>query len=78
MSIKEVNFEGNDLIPSENYSLRISMENLGLRNECRGMFQRKLCRLCEKPEQIIKGWTMRPIKEMFWKELKVCFVHSEV
>ena len=33
MSIKEMEFDGNDAVPSEDHSLRISMENLRLRDE---------------------------------------------
>ena len=32
MSIKEMEFDGNDVVPSEDHSLIISMENLRLRD----------------------------------------------
>ena len=34
MSIKETEFDGNDVVPTEDHSLRISMENLRLRDDC--------------------------------------------
>ena len=34
MSIKEMEFDGNDVVPSEDHSLRISLENLRLRDDC--------------------------------------------
>ena len=34
ISIKEMEFDGNDMIPSGDYSLRISVENLKLRDDC--------------------------------------------
>ena len=34
MSIKEMELDGNDVKPSEDHILRISMENLRLRNDC--------------------------------------------
>ena len=34
MSIKEMEFDANDALPSEDHSLKISMENLRLRDNC--------------------------------------------
>ena len=34
MSSKEMQFDGNDAVPSEDHSLRISMDNLRLRDDC--------------------------------------------
>ena len=36
MSSKEVEFDGNDEVPSKNHNLRIGMGNLRLRNDCKG------------------------------------------
>ena len=33
ISIKEMDFDGNYMVPSEDYSLRISMENMRLRDD---------------------------------------------
>ena len=34
MSIKEMEFDANDALPSEDHSLKISMENVRLRDDC--------------------------------------------
>ena len=34
MSSKEMEFDGNDVVPSQDHDLRISMENLRLRDDC--------------------------------------------
>ena len=34
MSSKEIEFDGNDVVPSEDHDLRISMENLRLKDYC--------------------------------------------
>ena len=34
MSSKEMEFDGNDVVPSEDHDLRISMKNLRLRDDC--------------------------------------------
>ena len=34
MSSKEMEFDGNDVVPSKDHDLRISMENLRLRDDC--------------------------------------------
>ena len=34
MSSKEIEFDGNDVVPSQDHDFRISMENLRLRDDC--------------------------------------------
>ena len=34
MSSKEMEFDGNDVVPSQDHDLRIRMENLRLRDDC--------------------------------------------
>ena len=34
MSSKEMELDGNDVVPSEDHDLRISIENLTLRDDC--------------------------------------------
>ena len=38
MSNKEMEFDGNDVVPSQDHDLRISIENLRLRDDCQMIY----------------------------------------
>ena len=78
MSSKEMKCDGNDVTSSENHNLRISMENLRLRDDCqseqhiRGSHQ---VSLKGQSSQLVDGQSDQA-KDVF-KQLEVCAAHPE-
>ena len=78
MSSKEMKFDGNDEVSSETHSLRISMENLRLRDHCqseqhiRGSHEVSLRR---QSSQLVDG-QLAQAKDVL-KQLEVCTAHPE-
>ena len=78
MSSKEVKFDRNDVVSSENHNLRISMENLRLRDDCqseqhiRGSHQ---VSLRGQSSQLVDGQSNQA-KDVL-KILEVCAAHPE-
>ena len=78
MSSKEMKFDGNDVVSSENHNLRISMENLKLRDDCqseqhiRGIHQ---VSLRGQSSQLVDGQSDQA-KDVL-KQLEVCAAHPE-
>ena len=78
MSSKEIKFDGNDVVSSENHNLRISMENLRLRDDCqseqhiRGSHQ---VSLRGQNSQLVDGQSDQA-KDVL-KQLEVCAAHPE-
>ena len=78
MSSKEMKFDGNDVISSENHNLRISIENLSLRDDCqseqhiRGSHQ---VSLRGQSSQLVDGQSDQA-KDVL-KQLEVCAAHPE-
>ena len=78
MSSKEMKFNGNDVVSSENHNLRISMENLRLRDDCqseqhiRGSHQ---VSFREQSSQLMDGQSDQG-KDVL-KQLEVCAAHPE-
>ena len=74
MSSKEMRFDGNDVVSSENHNLRISMENLRLSDDCqseqhiRGSHQ---VSLRGQSSQLVDGQSDQA------KQLEVCAAHPE-
>ena len=77
-SSKEMKFDGNDVVSSENHNLRISMENLRLRDDCqseqhiRGSHQ---VSLRGQSSQLVDGQSDQA-KDVL-KQLEVCAAHPE-
>ena len=78
MSSKEMKFDGNDVVSSENHNLRISMENLRLRDDCqseqhiRGSHQ---VSFRGQNSQLVDGHSDQA-KDVL-KQLEVCAAHPE-
>ena len=62
MTSKEMEFDGNDVVPTEDHNLRISMENLRLRDDC-------------QREEHIRG--SHQISNDVLKQFEVCAAHPE-
>ena len=77
-SNKDMKFDGNDVVSSENHNLRISMENLRLRDDCqsgqhiRGSHQ---VSLRGQSSQLVDGQSDQA-KDVL-KQLEVCAAHPE-
>ena len=78
MSSKEMEFDGNDVVPSQDHDLRISMENLRLRGDCqqekhiRGSHQ---VSLRGQTSQLV-DWQSNEGKDVL-KQLEACTAHPE-
>ena len=78
MSSKEMEFDGNDVVPSEDHDLRISMKNLRLRDDCQreehitGSHQ---VSLRGQSSQLVDGQSNQA-KDVL-KQLEVCAAHPE-
>ena len=78
MSSKEMKFDENDVVSSENHNLRISMENLMLRDDCqseqhvRGSHQ---VSLRGQNSQLVDGQSDQA-KDVL-KQLEICAAHPE-
>ena len=78
MSSKEMKFDGNDVVSSENHNLRISMENLRLRDDfqskqdIRGSHQ---VSLRGQSSQLVEGQSDQA--KYVLKQLEVCAAHPE-
>ena len=78
MSSKEMEFDGNDVVPSKDHDLRISMENLRLRDDCQreehitGSHQ---VSLRGQSSQLVDGQSNQA-KDVL-KQLEVCAAYHE-
>ena len=76
MPIKEMEFDGNSVVQSEDHSLRISMENLRLRDNCQReehIRESDLVSLREQNSQLVDE--QLNLAAGFLKQLEVCAIN---
>ena len=78
MSSKEMEFDGNDVVPSKDHDLRISMKSLRLRNDCQReehITESHQVSLRGQSSQLVDGQSNQA-KDVL-KQLEVCTAHPE-
>ena len=78
MSSKEIEFDGNDVVPSEDHNLRISMENLRLKDDYQKeehITESHQVSLRGKSSQLVDGLS-KQAKDVL-KQFELCAAHPE-